>query len=82
MIISWKRCSSVTKAKFHISGALNRHNVRIWGSENPYAHVEHQRDSPKINVFCALSSQKVHCPFFFVEETVTGITYLDIIKTR
>jgi len=34
--------------------------------------VEHQRDSSKFNVFCAISSQQVHGPFFFAEETVTG----------
>jgi hypothetical protein len=47
------------EATFHVSGAVNRRNVRIWGSENPHAYVEHQLDSPKVNVFCAISSQKV-----------------------
>ena len=48
---------------FQFSCAVNRHNI-IWGSENPHAYVEHQRDSPKVNVFCAFSSQKVYGPFF------------------
>jgi hypothetical protein len=65
---------------FHVSIAVNRRNVRIWESENPRAHVEHQRDSPKVNVFCAFSSQKVYGPFFFAEETVTGMTYLDMLQ--
>jgi len=64
------------EATFHVGGAVNRCSVRIWGSENPHAYVEHQRDSPKANVFCAISSQKVYGPFFFAEETVTGMTYL------
>jgi hypothetical protein len=63
------------KATFHVSSAVNRRNVRMWGSENPHAHVEHQRDSPTVNVMCAISSQKVYSPFF-AEETVTGMTYL------
>jgi hypothetical protein len=67
-------------ATFHISGAVNRRNVRIWGSENPHAYVEHQHDSPKVNVFCAISSQKVYGPFFFAEETVIGMTYLDMLQ--
>jgi hypothetical protein len=29
------------KVTFHVSGAVNRRNVRIWGSENPHAYVEH-----------------------------------------
>jgi len=38
-------------ATFHISGAVNRCNVRIWGSENPRVYVEHQHDSPKSMCF-------------------------------
>jgi hypothetical protein len=64
---------------FHISGAVNRCIVRIWGSENPHAYVEHERDSPKVSVFCTISSQKVDGPFF-AEETVTGMTYLDMLQ--
>ena len=43
------------EATFHISGKANRHNVRIWGLENPQEISEHFRDSRKINVFCAVS---------------------------
>ena len=66
------------EATFHVSCAVNRHNVRIWGSENPHAYVQHQRDSPKVNEFCAISSQKVYGPFFFAEEAIAGMIYLDI----
>jgi hypothetical protein len=65
---------------FHVSGAVNLRIVRIRGSENPHAYVEHQRDSHNVNVFCTISSQKVYRPFFFPEETVTGMTYLDIFN--
>jgi hypothetical protein len=65
------------EATVHTSGAVN---VRIWGSENPQAYVQHQRDSPKVNVFCAVSSQKLQGPFFFAEEPVTGMTYLDMLQ--
>jgi hypothetical protein len=44
---------------FNVSGAVNCRSVRVRGSENPHARVEHQRDSPKVKVFCAISSQKV-----------------------
>ena len=29
------------KATFHTSGNVNRHNVRIWGSENPHVVLQH-----------------------------------------
>jgi hypothetical protein len=41
--------------------------------------VEHQHDFPKVNVFCAFSSQKMYSPFF-AEETITGMTYLDMLR--
>jgi len=68
------------EATFHISGKVNRHNVRIWGLEKPHEVVEHQRDSPKVNVFCAVSIEKVYGPYFFKENTITGVTYLQMLQ--
>jgi hypothetical protein len=39
------------EATFHLPGKVNRHNIRVWGSENPHAVVEHSRDGPKTNFF-------------------------------
>ena len=36
--------------------------------------------TPKVNVFCAISSEKVYGPFFFAEQTVPGVTYLDMLQ--
>ena len=68
------------EATFHLSGKVNTHNVRIWGLQNPHSTLQHERDSPKVNVFCAVSRTKVYGPFFFAERTVTGITYLDMLQ--
>jgi hypothetical protein len=57
------------EATFHINGKVNRHNVRVWGTENPHVTLEHERDSSKVNVFCAISKEKVYGPFFFVENS-------------
>ena len=67
------------EATFHISGKVNVHNVCIWGTEQPHAQIEHQRDSSKVNVFCAVSCKKVHGPFFFTEASVTGDSFLDML---
>ena len=69
-------CDEVT---FHTNGKVNRHNVRIWGEENPHATIKHERDSPKVNVFCAISKNHVHGPFFF-EENVSGDVYLQMLQ--
>jgi len=50
------------EATFHLSGKLNRHKG---GLQNLQEALEHVRDSPKVNVFCALSQTKVYGPFFF-----------------
>ena len=67
------------EATFHTNGKVNRYNVRIWGEENPHVTTEHERDSPKVNVFCAISKNHVHGPFFF-EENVTGNVYLWMLQ--
>ena len=64
---------------FHLCGKVNRHNVRIWGTENPKSVVEVAREYPKVNVFCTVSTFKVYGPFYFSEQTVTGIAFLDML---
>jgi hypothetical protein len=66
------------EAAFYISGKVNRLNVRIWGTEQPRVQIEHQRDSPKVNISCAVPREKVHGPFFSTEAAVTGDSFLDM----
>jgi hypothetical protein len=66
------------EATFHMSGKVNRHNCQIWGNENTHEVMEHECDTPKLNVWCALTSDSVFGPFFFKEATVTGASYLNI----
>ncbi|KAJ8875973.1 hypothetical protein PR048_023881 [Dryococelus australis] len=66
-------------AMFHTNGKVNRHNARIWSQEHPHETTEHERASPKVNVFCAVSKDKVFSPSFIHEPTVTGLTYLDMV---
>ncbi|PNF27089.1 hypothetical protein B7P43_G08552 [Cryptotermes secundus] len=68
------------ESTFHVSGNVNTHNCRIWGNENPRVALEHVRDSPNVNVFCTLSKERVYGPFFFMETTITGIAYLDMLQ--
>ncbi|XP_031330713.1 uncharacterized protein LOC116161496 [Photinus pyralis] len=56
------------ESTFHLSGRVNTHNVRIWGSENPHMMVQVQRDSPKLNVFCAISGRKFMVLSFLVKQ--------------
>jgi hypothetical protein len=59
---------SSDEATFHINGKVNRHNVRVWGTKTPH-----------VNVFCAIWKERVSGPFLFVENAVTGNSYLDML---
>ena len=74
-----KRLVFRDEATFHTNGKVNRHNVRIWGEENSHAIIEHERDSPKVNVFCTISKNHVYDPFFF-EGNVTDDVYLQMLQ--
>lgn len=70
---------------FHLSGRVNRHNCRIWGKSNPSVTLEHERDSPKLVVWCAMSSTGIIGPFFFRDAkgncaNVTGVNYLQMLQ--
>ncbi|PSN35270.1 hypothetical protein C0J52_17561 [Blattella germanica] len=52
------------ESTFHVSRKVNKHNCRIWGSENPRVTIEMERDSQKINVWCGLMKVKVIGLFF------------------
>jgi hypothetical protein len=67
------------EAKFDISGRVNRHNCAIWVSEPPREQLEHVRDSPKVNVRCALTYERVICPFFSDEDIITSSSFLDVL---
>jgi hypothetical protein len=67
-------------ATFHVSGAVNRHNVQIWGPQQPHSIMEQVRDSPKVNVWCGIICNMIITPFFFAEKTATGSSYLDMLQ--
>ncbi|KAJ6658220.1 hypothetical protein lerEdw1_001487 [Lerista edwardsae] len=48
--------------------------------ENPHATLAHERDSLKVNVFCAITNSSVFGLFFFVENTITGFIYRDMLS--
>jgi hypothetical protein len=65
---------------FNISGKANTHNCRIWGSENLRVSMENVQGSPKVNVVCALSKERVYGSFFLTETAITSIVYLDMLQ--
>jgi hypothetical protein len=65
------------EATFHISGKVNRHKMRVRETEN-HATLEYQRDSPKVNVYCA--RRQIYSSVFLAENAANGINYLDMLQ--
>jgi hypothetical protein len=52
--IAEDRLSFSDEATCHMCGTVNRIDCRVWESENPHDISEHERDSVKVNVGCAV----------------------------
>ena len=68
------------EATFHVTGKVNKHNTRIWGTEHPHAIPEHEQDFPKVNVFCTISKKCVYGPLFFEGATVNSKAHLAMLQ--
>ena len=57
-------------------------STRITASfEEQRIHMSHTSSKePKQNEWCGVTSEKVYGPFFFEEETVRAVNYLDMIN--
>lgn len=74
------------EAHFTLSGSVNAHNCRIWGTSNPYA----KRDSDYVTVWCGMTCDFLVGPFFFETPTpsgpkrcsVTGTSYSAMLREQ
>lgn len=75
---------SSDEAHFHISGTVNKQNFRYWAAENPLKIHQRPLHSPKVTVWCALSSVGIVGPYFFEEGgvtvTVTSNRYCEMLE--
>jgi hypothetical protein len=69
---------------FHLSGTVNKQNFRYWAAENPPELHSRPLHSPKVTVWCTVSSIGVIGPYFFEEGgvtvTVTANRYCDMLE--
>ena len=68
------------EATFYVSGRLNKRNCITWGAENPCSVREHERASPKLNVWCAVAATGLVGPYFFDNDIITADDILDMLK--
>lgn len=59
------------EAHFHLCGSVNKQNMRYWADTNPRELHQKPLHSPKVTVWCAISSAGIIGPWFFEENEVT-----------
>lgn len=60
------------EAHFHLNGAVNTRNSRIWSDTNPHVHQQIPLHAPKVTVWCGFTSSFFIGPYFFEENTSSG----------
>lgn len=72
------------EAHFHISGSVNKQNMRYWSPNNPRQLHQRPLHSERVTVWCALSQVGIIGPWFFEENeravSVTSNRYAHMIQ--
>lgn len=72
------------EAHFHLNSTVNKQNFRYWATENPRELHQRPLHSPKVTVWCAMSSIGIIGPHFFEEDgstvTVNSVRYCDMLE--
>ena len=50
---------------FHLSGHVNKQNMRFWASQQPHKHIQSPLNQKKITVWCATGKGEFFRPYFF-----------------
>src|SRR5215475_1527363 len=67
------------EATFHCCGFVNHRNCVIWARENPREILEHERGSPKVNVWAGVTTYGIVGPYFVPGNTINANAYLDLL---
>ena len=67
------------EAHFHLSGEVNRHNLRYWAAENPDFVLTQPLHSPRVTVWAGVWAGGFLGPIFF-NETINGSRYLEMLR--
>ena len=68
------------EAIFKLNGKVNIHNAITWAKTNPRKTVDRAYKKEGIMVWCGLLNDEIIGPYFFEQGTVTGKSYLGMLK--
>lgn len=78
-------CSNIIftdEATFTLHGSVNKQNMRYWSAENPHwMREQHTQWPEKVNVWAGLLGNNIIGPFF-MENTLNGPRYLQLLQDR
>lgn len=67
------------EATFHTSGFVNKKTCIACGETKPDKVQELVRNSPKVNVWCAVCTKGIIGPYFNEGDSFNGLQYLDML---
>lgn len=70
------------EAHFHLDGAVNTQNCRIWGSTNPHAMQQQPLHSPYVTAWCGFTANFILGPYFFEDVTRNGFVRCTVTSDR
>ena len=56
------------KAHFHLSGHVNKQNMRFWVSQQPHKHTLQPLNQEKVRVLCVIGKGGMLEPYFFEDD--------------
>ena len=62
------------EAHFHLSGHVNKQNMRFWASQQPHEHTQRPLSQEKVTVWCALGKRGICGPYFFEDNGGNRVT--------
>ena len=68
------------RAQFFVGGAVNKQNVRVWGTQRPDVVYESPQSTESPIVWCALSKTEIFGTYFFQDGTVTRERYKRMLR--
>jgi len=68
------------EATFYVNGCVNRHNYRIWGTQQPNEFHDCVRGSPKVTSGVGFCMIMLLVPSSSVRKPLLGLSYIDLLE--